>query len=398
MQYKRIFLIVMDSLGIGDALDAKKFNDEGTNTFKHISEKFENGLNIPNLNALGIGDLDEIKGSTIIEHPNSFSVRLNEKSNGKDTMTGHWEMMGIYTTKPFQTFTDTGFPQELIDELEKETGHKLIGNKAASGTEILKELGEESIKTNSLIIYTSSDSVLQLCGHEEYMGLNELYRCCEIARKLTMKPEWFVGRVIARPFIGTNKDNFKRTSNRHDYTISPSGITAMDILKNNGYDVSCVGKINDIFNGAGVTKTVHTISNEDGMNKTIEIAKGNEFTKGLCFVNLVEFDSEYGHRRNPIGYGKAIEEFDVQLKDLLNVLKEDDLLMITADHGNDPTYIGTDHTREKVFLLIYSKSITNGKKLNDRYSFSDIGATILKNFNLRKENSMIGEAITEVID
>ena len=271
MQYKRIFLIVMDSLGIGDALDAKKFNDEGTNTFKHISEKFENGLNIPNLNALGIGDLDEIKGSTIIEHPNSFSVRLNEKSNGKDTMTGHWEMMGIYTEKPFQTFTDTGFPQELIDELEKETGHKLIGNKAASGTEILKELGEESIKTNSLIIYTSSDSVLQLCGHEEYMGLNELYRCCEIARKLTMKPEWFVGRVIARPFIGTNKDNFKRTSNRHDYTISPSGITAMDILKNNGYDVSCVGKINDIFNGAGVTKTVHTISNEDGMNKTIEI-------------------------------------------------------------------------------------------------------------------------------
>ena len=398
MQYKRIFLIVMDSLGIGDALDAKKFNDEGTNTFKHISEKFENGLNIPNLNALGIGDLDEIKGSTIIEHPNSFSVRLNEKSNGKDTMTGHWEMMGIYTTKPFQTFTDTGFPQELIDELEKETGHKLIGNKAASGTEILKELGEESIKTNSLIIYTSSDSVLQLCGHEEYIGLNELYRCCEIARKLTMKPEWFVGRVIARPFIGTNKDNFKRTSNRHDYTISPSGITAMDILKNNGYDVSCVGKINDIFNGAGVTKTVHTISNEDGMNKTIEIAKGNEFTKGLCFVNLVEFDSEYGHRRNPIGYGKAIEEFDVQLKDLLDVLKEDDLLMITADHGNDPTYIGTDHTREKVFLLIYSKSITNGKKLNDRYSFSDIGATILKNFNLKKENSMIGEAITEVID
>ena len=398
MQYKRIFLIVMDSLGIGNALDAKKFNDEGTNTFKHISEKFENGLNIPNLNALGIGDLDEIKGSTIIEHPNSFSVRLNEKSNGKDTMTGHWEMMGIYTTKPFQTFTDTGFPQELIDELEKETGHKLIGNKAASGTEILKELGEESIKTNSLIIYTSSDSVLQLCGHEEYMGLNELYRCCEIARKLTMKPEWFVGRVIARPFIGTNKDNFKRTSNRHDYTISPSGITAMDILKNNGYDVSCVGKINDIFNGAGVTKTVHTISNEDGMNKTIEIAKGNEFTKGLCFVNLVEFDSEYGHRRNPIGYGKAIEEFDVQLKDLLDALKEDDLLMITADHGNDPTYIGTDHTREKVFLLIYSKSITNGKKLNDRYSFSDIGATILKNFNLKKENSMIGEAITEVID
>jgi len=296
MKYKRIFLIVMDSLGIGEGIDAKKFDDFGTNTFKHISEKFPNGLNIPNLNYLGIADLDDIKGSSIVKHPHSFSIRLNESSNGKDTMTGHWEMMGILTTKPFQTFTDTGFPKELISELEKETGHKLIGNYASSGTEILKKLGEESMKTNSLIIYTSSDSVLQLCGHEETMGLNELYRCCEIARKLTMRPEWFVGRVIARPFIGTNKDNFKRTSNRHDYTISPTGITTMEILKENHYDVKCVGKINDIFNGYGVTSTVHTISNQDGVDKTIEIAKSENFKKGLCFVNLVEFDSEYGLR------------------------------------------------------------------------------------------------------
>ena len=397
MMFNRIFLIVMDSLGIGNALDAKKFDDFGTNTFKHISEKFENGLNIPNLNNLGIADLDEIKGTNIVKHPNSFSVRLNESSNGKDTMTGHWEMMGILTTKPFQTFTDTGFPKDLIDELEKETGHKLIGNYAASGTEILKTLGEECMKTNSLIIYTSSDSVLQLCGHEETMGLEELYRCCEIARKLTMKPEWFVGRVIARPFIGTNKDNFKRTSNRHDYTISPSGITAMDILKDNHFQVNCVGKINDIFNGVGVTSTVHTNSNEDGMDKTMDLVKSKDFDKGFCFVNLVEFDSEYGHRRNPIGYGEAIMAFDKRLGELISNLRDDDLLMITADHGNDPTYKGTDHTREKVPLLIYSKSIKDGKQLADRNSFADIGETILKNFGLNKDKTMIGEEIKEIL-
>lgn len=397
MKYKRIFLIVMDSLGIGDGIDAKKFDDFGANTFKHISEKFSNGLNIPNLNYLGIADLDDIKGSSIVKHPHSFSIRLNESSNGKDTMTGHWEMMGILTTKPFQTFTDTGFPKELISELEKETGHKLIGNYASSGTEILKKLGEESMKTNSLIIYTSSDSVLQLCGHEETMGLNELYRCCEIARKLTMRPEWFVGRVIARPFIGTNKDNFKRTSNRHDYTISPTGITTMEILKENHYDVKCVGKINDIFNGYGVTSTVHTISNQDGVDKTIEIAKSENFKKGLCFVNLVEFDSEYGHRRNPIGYGNAIMDFDKRLPELFSALHDDDLLMITADHGNDPTYKGTDHTREKVPLLVYSKSTNDGKHLSDRDSFADIGETILRNFNLNKKDSMIGKSIEELL-
>ena len=397
MMFNRIFLIVMDSLGIGNALDAEKFDDFGTNTFKHISEKFENGLNIPNLNSLGIADLDEIRGTNIVKHPNSFSVRLNESSNGKDTMTGHWEMMGILTTKPFQTFTDTGFPKDLIDELKKETGHKLIGNYAASGTEILKTLGEECMKTNSLIIYTSSDSVLQLCGHEETMGLEELYRCCEIARKLTMRPEWFVGRVIARPFIGTNKDNFKRTSNRHDYTISPSGITAMDILKENHYQVNCVGKINDIFNGVGVTSTVHTNSNEDGMDKTMDLVKSKDFDKGFCFVNLVEFDSEYGHRRNPIGYGEAIMAFDKRLGELISNLRDDDLLMITADHGNDPTYKGTDNTREKVPLLIYSKSINDGKHLDDRNSFADIGETVLKNFGLNKDKTMIGEEIKEIL-
>ena len=398
-KFKRIFVIVMDSAGIGHAKDASKFeqvggiSDEGSNTWKHIAEKMPgNGLNVPVLESLGFGELDNIKGiKAVKDHKNSYVMRLNEASNGKDTMTGHWEMMGILTTKPFKTFTDTGFPDDLISALEKETGHKIIGNKAASGTEILKELGEEQIKTNSLIVYTSSDSVLQICGHEKYLGLEELYRCCEIARKLCMKPEWFVGRVIARPYLGESADTFKRTSNRHDYAVSPSGITAM------GLDVSCVGKINDIFNGCGVTETVHTSSNKDGMEKTIAIAKGDTFKKGLCFVNLVEFDSEFGHRRNALGYGKAIEEFDEQFKELLSVLKDDDLVMVTADHGNDPTWAGTDHTREQVPLICYSKSIKDGRFIEDRNSFADIGETILKNFSLDKKDTMIGEAIEELV-
>src|SRR5574344_1921662 len=397
-KFKRIFVIVMDSAGIGHAKDAKKFDDEGTNTFGHISENMPNGgLNIPTLNSLGIGDLDEIKGCSIVKHPSSFSIKLNEASNGKDIMTGHWEMMGIKTTKPFQTFTDTGFPKELIDELAKETGHKIIGNYASSGTEILKVLGEEQMKENSLIVYTSADSVLQIAAHEEVTGKEELYRCCEIARKICMKPEYFVGRVIARPYVGTNKDNFKRiVGDRRDYAVAPSSTTAMDILKENGKMVSCVGKISDIFCDDGVVKTVHTVSNEDGMDKTIEQVKKDEW-EGLCFVNLVEFDSEYGHRRNPVGYARALEAFDKRLAELLPLLKDDDLLMITADHGNDPTYKGTDHTREKVPLLVYSPSITKGSYLDERSSFADIGATILKNYKLKKAPKMIGESIDAIL-
>lgn len=395
-KFKRIFLIVMDSVGIGAMDDAKKFNDEGTNTFVHTSLEC-GGLNIPTLNSLGIGDLAPILGTSKVSHPNSYSLVLNEASNGKDTMTGHWEMMGILTTKPFKTFTDTGFPQELIDELEQKTGHKFIGNYASSGTEILKELGEEHLKTGNLIVYTSADSVLQIAAHEETIGVPELYRCCEIARKICLKPEFLLGRIIARPFIGTSKETFKRTANRHDYALSPSGITALDILKKNGYEVSCIGKIYDIFNGVGATKTQKTISNKDGMIKTIAEAKDTNY-KGLCFVNLVEFDSEYGHRRNPKGYGNCIEEFDSQLKELLDVINDDDLVLITADHGNDPTYIGSDHTRERVPLLCYSKSFKNGRNIEFRNSFSDIGATILENFGLVKDNSMIGESIKELLN
>ena len=397
-KYKRIIVIVMDSLGIGNGKDANKFfqankSDEGSNTFGHIVERFPD-INIPNLKKIGIGDLVDSLNYKI-SHKNSYTLKMNEESNGKDTMTGHWEMMGIYTEKPFQTFTEHGFPKELIDKLEKETGHKIIGNYAASGTEIIKQLGEEQIKTNSLIVYTSADSVLQICGHEEKTGLNELYRCCEIARKICMDPKYLVGRVIARPYIGTNKDNFVRTSNRRDYAVSPSNITAMDLLKENGYEVSCIGKISDIFNNCGVTKTVHTKSNDDGMNQLINQVKNDNYA-GLCFVNLVEFDSEYGHRRNVKGYKECIEHFDVKLGELLKVLKDDDLLMITADHGNDPTWVGTDHTREQVPLLIYNNEFTDGKELNETNNFAAIGATILFNFKIKKAPHMIGEPIKEI--
>lgn len=393
--FKRIFLIVADSAGIGEEPDAAKFGDVGSNTWKHAAQSVSS-FKVPNMERLGIGTLDEIPGVKPRNDEHAFAVALRERSNGKDTMTGHWEMMGVLTTKPFKTFTDTGFPKELIEELEKRTGHKIIGNYASSGTEILKVLGERQMRENSLIVYTSADSVLQIAAHEEVTGLNELYRCCEIARELCLDERYRVGRVIARPFVGTSKDDFKRTPNRHDYALKPPVATDMDILKDNGFMTSCVGKISDIFDGAGVTKTVHTVSNMDGMDKTIEQVRYEDF-EGLCFVNLVEFDSEYGHRRNPEGYAKALMEFDERVGEMMGYMKEDDLLLITADHGNDPTFKGTDHTREKVPLLAYSKSIRNGKTLPERDSFGDIGATILKNFGLSKAEGLIGTPIDEML-
>lgn len=399
MKYKRFIVIVMDSLGIGNARDADKFyqngvSDKGSNTFGHIVDRFPD-INIPNLRKLGIGDLVPNLSNNNISHPNSYTLKLNETSNGKDTMTGHWEMMGIYTSKPFQTFTDTGFPKELIERLEKETGHKIIGNYAASGTQIIKDLGEQQIKENSLIVYTSADSVLQICGHEKYTGLDELYRCCEIARKICMEPKYFVGRVIARPYIGETKDTFKRTSNRKDYAVSPSNKTVMDVLKDSGYFVSCIGKISDIFNDCGVSKTIHTKSNNNGMDITIEDVKNSDYN-GLCYVNLVEFDSEYGHRRNVEGYKNCIEDFDKKLGELLGVLKDDDILLLTADHGNDPTWTGSDHTREQVPLIIYSSKIKDGQFIGETDSFADIGASILKNFDLEKPKYMIGKPILKI--
>ena len=403
-KYKRIFVIVADSVGVGAAQDAENFfnaghNDVGSNTLVHISQNMPNGLNVPVMNSWGLHDLDSrIVGTSKVSHPHAYVAKAREKSNGKDTMTGHWEMMGVYTTKPFQTFTDNGFPKELMDELEAKTGHKCIGNYASSGTEILVKLGEEQKRDNSLIVYTSADSVLQIAAHEETTPVPELYRCCEIAREICMKPEWMVGRIIARPFVGDNASNFKRvTAHRHDLALKPPVETAMNVLMNNGFMVDCVGKIGDIFDGYGVVKTQKTSSNEDGMDKTIAEARDFDFT-GLCFVNLVEFDSEYGHRRNPVGYGECLEAFDKRLAELLTVLKEDDLVIVTADHGNDPTWYGTDHTREDIPLLMYSPSIKNGTLLKDRLTFGDIGATVLKNFGLAKPEHLLGEPIDELFE
>ncbi len=391
-KYKRVFTIVIDSLGAGDAADAAAFGDAGTDTLGHIAESVGN-LHIPNLQKLGIANMKPLKNIAPVEEPKAYYTRLNEASNGKDTMTGHWEMMGLHITKPFLTFTEHGFPKELIEELEKRTGHKVIGNKSASGTVILDELGEEEIATGHMIVYTSADSVLQICGNEETFGLDELYRCCEIAREITMKDEWKVGRVIARPYVGKKKGEFKRTSNRHDYALKPFGRTALNVLKDAGYDVISVGKIYDIFDGEGITESNRSKSSVHGMEQTIEIAQ-RDFT-GLCFVNLVDFDALWGHRRNVTGYAQELERFDVKLGELIEVLKEDDLLIITADHGNDPTYTGTDHTREKVPFLAYSSSMKEPKKLKEASTFAIIGATITDNFGLSMPKGTIGSSILE---
>jgi len=390
MKYQRIFLIVCDSMGIGNALDAKKFNDDGANTIGHICDVC-NGLNIPNMEKMGLGNLGDFKGINKVANQNGYVLRLNEASNGKDTMTGHWEMMGLKTINPFITFTETGFPDEFIQLFEEKTGRKCIGNIACSGTEILDMYGEHQIQTGDWIVYTSADSVFQIAANEEVIPLEELYKACEIAREIAMDDRWKVGRVIARPYIGNKKGAFTRTSNRHDYALAPFDRTALDELKDNHYDVIGVGKIPDIFVDQGITKKIHTVSNEDGMQKTIDLANSN-FT-GLVFTNLVDFDAVYGHRRNPQGYGKAIENFDIQLTELMENLNDNDLLMITADHGNDPTYKGTDHTREQVPLLIYSKSLTDSKTLADTNSFGVIGATISENFNVKY--SGIGESILD---
>lgn len=390
MKYKRIFTIVIDSLGVGALEDAASYGDEGTDTLGHISDKM-NTFHIPNLAKLGLANLHPLKQVEPVEQPLGYYMKLKEASTGKDTMTGHWEMMGLHITKPFLTFTENGFPPELIKELEKRTGRKVIGNKSASGTEILEELGEEEIATGHMIVYTSADSVLQICGNEETFGLDELYRCCEIARDITMKDEWKVGRVIARPYVGKKKGEFKRTSNRHDYALKPYGRTALNVLKDAGFDVISVGKIYDIFDGEGLTESNKSQSSVHGMEQTLEIAK-RDFT-GLCYVNLVDFDALWGHRRNPEGYGRELEMFDENLGKLLDILKEDDLLIITADHGNDPTHTGTDHTREKVPCLAYSPSMKNAGKLADQDTFAVIGATIADNFGLEMPEGTIGTSV-----
>ena len=394
-KYKRIFTIVVDSLGIGAMEDSEKFGDVGVDTLGHIAESVET-FNIPNLQKLGMANLHPMKNVSPVEKPLGYFMEMNETSVGKDTMTGHWEMMGLNIDKPFKTFTDTGFPKELIEELEKRTGHKVIGNKSASGTEILDELAEEEIATGNMIVYTSADSVLQICGNEETFGLDELYRCCEIARELTMKDEWKVGRIIARPYVGKKKGEFKRTSNRHDYALKPYGRTALNALKDSNFDVISVGKINDIFDTEGITEAYKSKSSVHGMEQTIEIAE-KDFT-GLCYVNLVDFDALWGHRRDPKGYAEELEKFDVKLGELLEKLNDDDLLIITADHGNDPTYTGTDHTRERVPFIAYSPSMKGYGKLERAKTFAVVGATIADNFDVKMPKNTIGTSVLDKLN
>lgn len=389
-RYRRIFVVVLDSLGIGAMGDAAEYGDEGSDTLGHIDESLEH-FHIPNLARLGIANLHPLIHVKPVSEPLSCYAKLNEASAGKDTMTGHWEMMGIHTTVPFRTFSDHGFPAELIRELEERTGHRIVGNKSASGTDILEEFGEHEIATGDMIVYTSADSVLQICGNEETFGLDELYRCCEIARELTLREEWKVGRVIARPYVGRKRGEFKRTPNRHDYALKPPGRTALNALKDAGCDVVSVGKIKDIFDGEGITQAHKSQSSVYGMEQTIRLT-GQDF-HGLCFVNLVDFDALWGHRRDPIGYGREIERFDEKLGIFLSRMKDDDLLILTADHGNDPTYKGTDHTREKAPFLAYSPSMRNRGSLPEQDTFAVIGATVTDNFNIEMPTGTIGRSI-----
>ncbi|KGR79608.1 phosphopentomutase [Ureibacillus manganicus] len=376
-KFKKIHLVVMDSVGIGEAPDAANFGDIGADTLGHIAEEM-NGLTMPNLESFGLSNIREIKGINKVDTAKAYYGKMQEASVGKDTMTGHWEIMGLNIDTPFKVYPE-GFPAELIEQLEAKTGRKVIGNKPASGTAILDELGKEHMETGAIIVYTSADPVLQIAAHEDIVPLDELYKICEIAREITLQPEFLVGRVIARPFIGT-PGNFSRTSNRHDYALKPFGRTTMNELNDAGLDVIAIGKISDIYNNEGVTESIRTQNNTDGMDQLVEVVK-RDF-HGISFLNLVDFDANYGHRRDPIGYGKALEEFDRRLPEVLSELAEDDLLIITADHGNDPTFPGTDHTREYVPLLVYSPRFAKGNELPLRNTFADIAATISENFSV----------------
>lgn len=380
-KFRRVAVIVLDSVGIGEMPDAGHFGDKGANTLAHIAEKM-GGLKLPHLEKMGLGQIHPIKGVKETEKAIASYGKMKEVSVGKDTMTGHWEIMGLKINIPFKTYPD-GFPASLIETFEEKIGRKVIGNIPASGTEIIEELGEEHVKSGAVIVYTSADSVFQIAAHEEVVPLSELYYICEIARELTLQPGFAVGRVIARPFIG-EPGHFQRTANRRDYSVKPPEKTVMNFLTEKGLDSIAVGKISDIYANEGVTKSIKTKTNMDGVDKTIRELK--EDFHGLLFTNLVDFDMLYGHRRDPIGYGKALEEFDARLPEILDALTEEDLLMITADHGNDPTHTGTDHTREYVPLLVYSKCLQGGLSLGIRESFADIGATIADIFGVPLPN------------
>lgn len=374
----RVVLIVLDSLGVGELDDADQYGDKGSNTLSHISYAV-NGLELKNLYKLGIGNITDIKGTPPNPQPIGAFGKSKEKSKGKDTTTGHWEIAGVVLDEPFKTFPN-GFPDELIEEFEKRIGRKVLGNKVASGTEIIKELGEEHIKTGYPIVYTSADSVFQIAAHEEIIPLEELYRICQIARELLVG-RWAVARVIARPFVGSDKKSFVRTYNRKDFSLTPPYETLLDNLKEAMFEVVGIGKIEDIFAHRGLTKSIHTEGNSDGVNKTILAL--DELENGLVFTNLVDYDMLYGHRNDPIGYAKALLEFDERVPEIIAKLKENDILIITADHGCDPTTLSTDHSREHIPILVYGSKVKRGYDIGTRESFSDIGQTIAQYFGVK---------------
>ena len=373
--FKRVHLVVLDSVGIGEAPDAANFGDTGSHTLGHIAETA--GLSVPNMQAMGLGNIETLKGIDPVDQVSGYYTKLEEVSVGKDTMTGHWEISGLRIDTPFRVFPD-GFPEELLTKIEEHTGRKIVANKPASGTEILDEWGEHQMKTGDLIVYTSADPVLQIAAHEDIIPLEELYEICEYVREITKDDPYMIGRIIARPYVG-EPGNFTRTSNRHDYALDPFGETMLDYLKAADFDVISIGKIVDIFNEKGITEALRTESNMDGVDKLIQTLK-KDFN-GLSFTNLVDFDALYGHRRDVEGYRDALEDFDARIPEMIENLQEDDLLILTADHGNDPTAPGTDHTREYVPLLVYSKKLKNTGELKQGY-FADISATILDNFGL----------------
>ena len=377
---KRVFLIVLDSVGIGEMPDAREYGDEGSNTLKAAAtSKY---FSMPNMERLGLYHIDgltDMSEARLV--PQGAFARIAEASKGKDTTIGHWEIAGIISEKPLPTFMN-GFPEELLAEFEIRTGRRVICNKPYSGTEVIKDYGKEHVETGALIVYTSADSVFQIAAHEDVVPLEELYRYCEIAREICQGDEYGVGRVIARPFTGSYPD-FKRTSNRHDYSLIPPKTTALNQLKDNNYDVIAVGKINDIFAGSGITSMVRTKDNAAGIEETIKYTK-TEF-EGLCFINLVDFDMVYGHRNDVEGYAKALSYFDENLPRIIQGLQEEDILMITADHGCDPLTPSTDHSREYIPLIVYGKQIKSNCNLNTKNTFADIGATIVDYFGIKKE-------------
>ncbi|QAA30714.1 phosphopentomutase [Clostridium manihotivorum] len=375
---KRVIWVVLDSVGMGELPDAEKYGDIGSNTIGHVAE-FNNGLAIPNMEKLGLGNITGMVNLNRVAEPIGCYGRIHEASNGKDTVTGHWEMVGVKSEIAFPTYPN-GFPKSIIDKFEAFTGRKVIGNKSASGTEILDELGEEHMKTGALIVYTSADSVFQIAAHEEIVPLDDLYKYCEFAREM-LTGEESVARVIARPFLGT-PGNFTRTPNRRDYALLPPHDTLLDVLAKKGLNVMAVGKIEDIFSGRGITDAVHTKDNMDGIDKTIEYLKQDK--DGLIFTNLVDFDMKWGHRRDAKSYGKGLEDFDARLPEILNNMKDTDVLFITADHGCDPTFKGTDHTREYVPFLAYGSELKKGFDLGTKFGFFDMGQTIADIFDADK--------------